>query len=185
VAVFRSFKGDVEALLGLFQHQSLTFDTQTADHYDAGRSARAMMDGEVVAQFGQLDPQLAASRKLRQEIFIAEIFADKLYDRDLREIRYTPLPRFPGVERDFSFLFDDNITFNKIEAAVRGIGIADLRGFVPVEIFRGGSVPAGKYSILLRANFQSLERTLRENEVAEWSAKIVAALKELGGAQRA
>jgi phenylalanyl-tRNA synthetase beta chain len=185
VDVFRSFKGDIEALLGLFQHKSLTFDTQTADYYHAGRSARAILDGETVAQFGQLDTQLAASRKLRQEIFIAELFLDKLYERNLREIRYAALPRFPGVERDFSFLFEDSATFDKIEAAVRGLGIVELRSFVPVEIFRGGSVPVGKYSILLRAQFQSLDRTLIEEDVAEWSAKIVAALVELGGTQRA
>jgi phenylalanyl-tRNA synthetase beta chain len=144
-----------------------------------------MIDGETVAQFGQLDTQLATSRKLRQEVFIAEIFADRLYERNLWEIRYEPLPRFPGVERDFSFLFDESLTFDKIEAAMRAVGIAELRSFVPVEIFRGGSVPAGKYSLLLRAKFQSLERTLREDEVAEWSAEIVAALVELGGTQRA
>jgi phenylalanyl-tRNA synthetase beta subunit len=38
---------------------------------------------------------------------------------------------------------------------------------------------------LLRATFQSLERTLREDEVADWSAKIVATLQQLGGTQRA
>jgi len=42
----------------------------------------------------------------------------------------------------------------------------------------------GKYSILLRATFQSGERTLREDEVAEWSAQIVKALESLGGSQR-
>jgi phenylalanyl-tRNA synthetase beta subunit len=36
----------------------------------------------------------------------------------------------------------------------------------------------------LRARFQSADRTLREDEVAEWSGKIVAALAELGGVQR-
>jgi phenylalanyl-tRNA synthetase beta chain len=53
-----------------------------------------------------------------------------------------------------------------------------------VEIFRGGSIAAGKYSMLLRARFQSSERTLREDEVAQWSGKIVAALAGLGGVQR-
>jgi phenylalanyl-tRNA synthetase beta chain len=61
---------------------------------------------------------------------------------------------------------------------------AELREFRPVEIFRGGAIPAGKYSVLLRAKFQSDERTLRDDEVAQWSAKIVAALTKLGGAQR-
>jgi len=182
--IFRSFKGDVETLLRAFQHKSLTFDTQTADYYHPGRSARALMDGEPVAQFGQLHPQIASSRKLRQEVFIAEIFADRIYSRSLREIRYQPLPRFPGVERDFSFLFDDSVTFDKMQAAVRSLALPELWSFSPVEIFRGGSVPTGKYSILLRATFQSLERTLREDEVADWSAKIVAALQQLGGTQR-
>ena len=183
--VFRSFKGDVETLLRAFQHKSLAFDNQTADYYHPGCSARALMDGEEVAQFGQLHPQVAAARKLRQEVFVAEIFVDRLYTRKLREIRYEPLPRFPGVERDFSFLFDDSVTFNKIQTAVHDLGLREMRSFSPVEIFRGGSVTAGKYSILLRAMFQSLDRTLREDEVADWSAKIVAAVQRIGGAQRA
>jgi phenylalanyl-tRNA synthetase beta chain len=185
VDVFRSFKGDVEGLLPAFERRSLTFDSQTADYYQPGCSARALMDSEVVAQFGQLHPQVAAKRKLRGDVFIAEIFADRLLKRSLREIRYMPLPKFPAVARDFSFIFSDEVTFEKIVGAVNKISLSELGSFSPVEIFRGGSVEAGKYSILLRAKFQSLDRTLREEEVAEWSAKVVSALQELGGAQRA
>ena len=182
--IFRSFKGDVETVLRAFQHKSLAFDVQTSDYYHPGCSARAVMDGEPVAQFGQLHPQVAADRKLRHEVFLAEIFSDRLYRHRLREILYQPLPRFPGVERDFSFFFDDAVTFEKIQSAVRGLSLPELRSFSPVEIFRGGSVPFAQYSILLRATFQSRERTLREDEVADWSAKIVAALQHLGGSQR-
>jgi phenylalanyl-tRNA synthetase beta chain len=183
--VFRAFKGDIETLLGAFECESLTFDTQTAEYYDPGRSARALLNDEPVAQFGQLHSQAAAGRKLRQAVFIAEVFADRFYGRSLREVRYEPLPKFPAVERDFSFLFDDSVTFEKIKSAAESVASSELRSFVPAEIFRGGSVPSGKYSILLRARFQSLERTLREDEVGEWSAKIVSALKQLGGTQRA
>jgi phenylalanyl-tRNA synthetase beta chain len=95
------------------------------------------------------------------------------------------LPRYPAVERDFSFVFDDGVSFEKIHKSVTGLGLAELRSFVPAEIFRGGNVPAGKYSILLRARFQSAEHTLREDEVAKWSARIIEALKELGGKLRA
>jgi phenylalanyl-tRNA synthetase beta chain len=185
VDAFRSFKGDIETLLSWFGHGSLNFDAQTAEHYQPGRSARVLIDREAVAQFGTLHPELAATRKLRQEVFIAEVFADRLYRHNLREIRYRPLPKFPAVERDFSFVFVDDIIFKKIEAAVHALRIDNLRSFKPVEIFRGGAVPAGKYSILLRAKFQSFERTLREEEVNDWSAKIVNALTDLGGTQRA
>lgn len=182
---FRSLKGDIENLLRAFNYKSLAFDTQTEDHYQPGRSARALIDGELIAQFGSLNSEIAASRKLREEVFIAEIFADRLYQHRLHEILYRPLPKFPGVERDFSFVFEDEITFQRIDTAVQSLALGELRSFLPVEIFRGGSIPAGKYSILLRVKFQSPERTLRDDEVAEWSAKIVDALNGLGGTQRA
>jgi phenylalanyl-tRNA synthetase beta chain len=60
----------------------------------------------------------------------------------------------------------------------------ELRSFAPVEIFRGGNVGQGKYSILLRTYFQSNERTLREDEVAQWSAAIIRSLEGLGGTLR-
>ena len=183
--IFRLFKGDLEKVLGIFEHQSLTFDRQTPEYYDAGSAARALLDNEVIAQFGRLGSHAAAERKIREDVFIAEIFADRLFSRPLRKAQYRPLAKFPAVERDFSFVFADQVTFEKILSAVRSLDLPELRSFVPVEIFRGGSVAPGKYSILLRARFQSLDRTLREEEVAEWSAKIVAALTELGGAQRA
>jgi phenylalanyl-tRNA synthetase beta chain len=113
-----------------------------------------------VAQFGQLHPQTAASRKLRQDVFLAEVSLDLLYRHELRDIRYRALPRYPAVARDFSFIFPDSVLFENIHEAVKHLDLEQLRTFSPVEVFRGGSVPAGKYSLLLRATYQSGERTM-------------------------
>ncbi len=177
-------KGDIEILLNRFEHQSLCFDAQTAEYYHAGRSARAIMDGATVAQFGQIQPAIAAARKLRQDVFIGELYLDQLYRHPLREVRYEQLPRYPAVQRDFSFTFPDSITFAQIEHAVASLGIRELRSFAPAEIFRGGAIAPGRYSLLLRAGFQSRERTLRDDEVAQWSARIMKALEQLGGSLR-
>ncbi|PYX28651.1 MAG: phenylalanine--tRNA ligase subunit beta [Acidobacteria bacterium] len=182
---FFNVKGDVEDLLAPFASWTLYCDAEAADYYHPGRSARVVMDGATVAQFGQLHPDMAAARKIRQDVFAGEIFLDRLYQHDLRQVRYEALPRFPAVERDFSFVFDDTVVFEAIRQSVLGLGIPELRSFVPMEIFRGDKVGAGKYSILLRAKFQSGERTLREDEVAQWSGQISKALEGLGGVQRA
>jgi phenylalanyl-tRNA synthetase beta chain len=181
---FFDLKGDVETLLAPFSHWTLYYDEKTADYYHPGRSARAVMDGATVAQFGQIHPDVAAARKLRQDIFVAEIYLDRLYQHDLGQVRYEALPRFPAVERDFSFVFDDSVEFEKIHQSVVGLGITELRSFAPVEIFRGEKVGAGKYSILMRAKLQSSERTLRDDEVAQWAGQIAKALEALGGVQR-
>ncbi len=182
---FFDLKGDLETLLQTFQHGGLACQASAADYYHPGRSARIIMDGAVVAQFGQLHPDVATARKLRQDIFLAELFLDRLYRHPLREIRYQPSPKYPAVERDFSFIFDDSVVFDTIQRSVADLHLGEVRDFVPVETFRGGSIPLGKHSLLLRATFQSHQRTLRDDEVAAWSAKIVAALEALGGVQRA
>jgi phenylalanyl-tRNA synthetase beta chain len=181
---FFDMKGDVEDLLHAFQCETLQYDAQTAKYYHPGRSARAVMDGAVVGQFGQIHPDVAAARKIRQDVFVAELYLDQLYPHGLRQIRYEALPRYPAVERDFSFVFRDSVEFETIHQTVTALRLDELRSFIPVEIFRGGTIPAGKYSILLRATFQSHERTLREDEVAVWSAQIVKTLEGLGGTQR-
>jgi phenylalanyl-tRNA synthetase beta chain len=182
---FFDLKGDVETVLAAFQRQSLYYDAHAADYYHPGRSARAVMDGATVARFGQLHPEIAAARKLRQDVFVAEIYLDRLYQHHLRHVRYEPLPRYPAVQRDFSFIFDDRVTYEMIRGAVEGLRLRELRGLAPVEIFRGGAVAAGRYSLLLRATFQSEARTLRDDEVALWSSQIIQALQALGGTLRA
>ena len=181
---FRGFKGDVE---NLFEHfaSHLRCDRKTASYFHPGRSARAVIDAVEVAQFGQIHPEIVAARKLRQDVFIAEIDLERLYKLGLRPIAFQRLAKYPAVERDFSFVFADDISFVDMKKAVRNLDIPEAKDVDPAEIFRGGSVPAGKYSILLRVRFQSTERTLRDDELAKWSAKIVGALSSLGGVQRA
>ena len=182
---FRSFKGDLENLLAVFEYSELSFDRETAEYFHRGRSARALADGVVVAQFGQIAEDVKAQRKLRQDVFLAEIDLEQLHAHGLRMVKFAPLPKYPAVERDFSFVFSDDVEFETMRRAVMGQRLKALREFSPVEIFRGGSIGAGKYSILLRARLQSEEGTLRDEQIAVWSSQIVAALHALGGVQRA
>jgi len=182
---FFHMKGDLEELLGAFEFSSLEFDTSTPAYLHPGRSARAVMDGETVAVFGQLHPEEAAARKLRQDVYLAEVHLDGLYAHALREPRYRRISKFPAIARDFSFMFADAVTWEKIESAIEELRIAELIDLRPGEIYRGEKAGAGKCSLLLRAEFQSQERTLRDDEVAEWSAQIISKLETLGGVLRA
>jgi phenylalanyl-tRNA synthetase beta chain len=181
---FRTLKGDVEQLLSAFAGK-LSFSTKAPEHFHPGRSATAALDGKTMAVFGQLAPAIASERKLKQDIYIAEVALDKLFALPLRKPRYQKLSRFPAVDRDFSFLFDDSVTWAQIQSAIESLRILELRSIVPAEVFRGGNVPAGKYSILIRVEFQSNDRTLTDTEVGSWSERIIHELAPLGGTLRA
>ena len=150
---FRSFKGDIETLLAAFEVKDLAFDRKVGEYFHPGRSARAVVNGSAIAEFGQVHPEVAAARKMRQDVFLGEIDLYRLYRLGLRKPQFHPLAKYPAVQRDFSFIFPDAISFEKMRKAIDLLRLTELREFSPAEIFRGGAIGAGKYSILLRALF--------------------------------
>ena len=103
------------------------------------------------------------------------------------KLRFVPIPRFPSVERDFSLVLRDAVTFAQVKDTIRPLGISELRDIEAADLFRGGQVPlAGNFSLMIRVRFQSLETTLTDAQLTDFSARIVEALgKTLGASLRA
>jgi len=187
-ALFYEVKGTIEALLAKFTGAVVFDGASLPEWIEAGRGARALLDGKVAAVFGELNAAEAQKRKLRQTCVLAEVKAQALLGTSLKSPVAKDVSRFQAVERDFSFVFPDAVRWVEIEAVLRGLGIAEMLHVTPVEIFRdakGKAIAAGSYSCLVRVVLQSGERTLTEEELSGWSEKIVAALTILGGVQRA
>jgi phenylalanyl-tRNA synthetase beta chain len=135
---------------------------------------------------GQLARRIAEKLKLRQDIFFAELLLDSVYAamHSVKEDRrYEPLPRFPGVERDFSLLLADGTKFSDVTRTIQSLGIKEISAIEATDLFRGKNVPAGKYSLLVRVTFQSREATLTEAQISDYSGKIISALETNLGAQ--
>jgi phenylalanyl-tRNA synthetase beta chain len=181
---FFHIKGDFEQLLAAFDAPQLSFDRTVPVWLHPGRAARAQVAGRTIAVFGQLHPEVSAARKLKQDVFVVEIFVEALYQLALRLPEYTPVSKYPAIERDFSFVLPDGLEFESIREKLSALAIPELTAIVPAETFRGGSLAAGTYSFLLRVRFQSAERTLRDDEVAAWSQQIIKAVESLGGSLR-
>jgi phenylalanyl-tRNA synthetase beta chain len=191
-------KGVVESLLSLFAVSpealsasaaaALTFSDDVPAWIEPGRGATVLLDGKSIAFFGELAATEREARKLRQPVYLADVDAETLYQLPLRRAAARELSRFQAVERDFSFTFADAVVWQTIAEAVAALAIPELTRVAPIEIFRNAkssTVPTGHYSLLLRCVFQSQERTLREEELAQWSTRLIAALSALGGAIRA
>ncbi len=164
-AGFFHLKGDIEQLLAAFASEGVEYDRQVPAWLHPGRAARAVLNGKTLAVFGQLHPELAAERKLKQPVLVAELFIEELYALPLRRPAYVAVSRYPAVERDFSLVLADAVEFDVIRRKLVELKIAELIEILPAEVFRGGSLAAGTYSLLLRVRFQSAERTLRDDEV--------------------
>ncbi|MGA2339602.1 MAG: phenylalanine--tRNA ligase subunit beta [Terracidiphilus sp.] len=192
---FHDVKGLVEQVLGRFEMRAMYFDRFPAE---AGitpewlhpyRAARAVADGLTVGWFGQLHPREAAARKIdtrRQgdAVLIGEVYLDRLYNLPLRRPAAREISRYQPVRRDFSLVLDESIAWETINRAMAELRIPELVDWRVREVFRDARLGKGEYALLLGATFQAQDRTLREEELQSFQARVVEAVGKAGARLR-
>jgi phenylalanyl-tRNA synthetase beta chain len=181
---FFDLKGDLEAILGSFEAPELVFELSERPYFQQGRSGRMSSQGVELAVVGLIAQDLAREYKLRQEAWVAEVDFERLLDFPLRSRKFQPISKFPAVERDFSLVLADNLPYARLSSAIADLALEEVWAFRPVDRFRGGSIPPGHYSLLLRVTFQSRTHTLTSEEVGELSQKLLTEVEGLGARLR-
>jgi phenylalanyl-tRNA synthetase beta chain len=187
---FHDMKGAVEQVLGRFQSRAIYFDRfpaeagLTPEWLHPYRAARAAVEGETVGWFGQLHPREAASRKLKETVLVGELYLDRLYKLPLRKPLAKDISRFQPVRRDFSLILDESIGWERIDQALAGLQIPELVEWRVREVFRDARLGAREYSLLMGATFQAADRTLREEELQGFQARVVEAVGNAGARLR-
>jgi len=134
---------------------------------------------------GRLAQSVADQLKVRQNVFLAELDLERLLtsiEATRATLKFTPLARYPAVQRDFSLVLPDGVPFVQVEGVIRELRIPEVQSIEPADLFRGGQIPAGKFSLMVRATFQSAQGTLTDAQLSDFSSRIVAALQEKLGA---
>ncbi len=187
---FGDLKGDLDAIGAL--SGGLRWENGGAEWLDAAKRGTIFLGKEAhqpLGVAGQLAKRVADKLKFRQEVFLSEIALGPFYCMYYgvkNNRRYEPLPRFPGVERDFSLFLAEGVTFAEVRKIIDSLGIPEIASIEAADLFRGRNVPAGKYSLLVRVIFQSRESTFTDPQINDFSHRIVAALeKNLGATLRA
>jgi len=187
---FHDLKGVVEQILARFQSRSVYFDRFPPE---AGlmppwlhpyRSARVVVDGTTTGWFGQLHPREAAARKLKEAALVGELYLDRLYQHPLRKTAAREISRFQPVRRDFSLVLNQSVSWERIDHALASLEIPELVDWRVREVFRDARLGVNDYSLLLGTTFQAPARTLREEELQSFQARVVAAVAEAGARLR-
>lgn len=102
-----------------------------------------------------------------------------------RPPRYTALRSTPSSERVLALLLTEGTTVRQVEEVLRRAG-GDLLEQTSIESdYRGPELPAGRRSVAFRLTFRAADRTLRDSEVDEVEARMLALLNtELGVLRR-
>ncbi|HEV2323124.1 MAG TPA: phenylalanine--tRNA ligase subunit beta, partial [Terracidiphilus sp.] len=187
---FHDVKGLVEQIVARFQTDAVYFDRfppeagLTPAWLHPYRAARSVVDGVTVGWFGQLHPREASARKLKEPVLLGELYLGRLYKLPLRKPAAREISRFQPVRRDFSLVLDRNIRWEAIDASLAELEIPELVEWRVREVFHDARLGDREYSLLLGTTFQAADRTLREEELQEFQARVAAAVGKAGARLR-
>ncbi len=181
---FFHLKGIVEELLRGLGYSAVFERVEQCPFLHPGISARILVDNQEIGVIGELSPQLHENFKFLQRVYVAEITLQQIFARPLPEPLYTPLARFPGTERDLSFVVDKGTEYDRILSAIKSLNVANLRDVQLIDLYQGQKLPLGKVSLAVRLTFVDLTRTLTQDEVNRSVDQVFDLLKREFGAER-
>jgi phenylalanyl-tRNA synthetase beta chain len=180
---FFTIKGELEAILRTLRIRKATY-TAVKDNptYHPGRCAKVTIDGADVGYIGQIHPQVAQNYDIDAEVYCAEINFNSIFELQLDEPTYSPLPKYPSVSRDISIVCDDDITVGQAEDVIAAAAGKLLRNVKLFDVYRGKGIADGKKSLAFSLELRADDRTLTDEDSETVISRVLSALSDKLGA---
>jgi phenylalanyl-tRNA synthetase beta chain len=175
---FYDLKGALETAREALKLPALDYHPAAAAHLRSGQAAAVSLRDTRIGWIGRVADATAALYKFRQPVFVAEVDLTGLLDIAELPVLYSPLPRFPSIVRDVSFLVNRKVTVAELIRAANDQKVEHCAGAMFVGVYEGEGIPEGKRSITLRLEYRAADRTLRDEEVDALHWPLVKALQE-------
>lgn len=173
---FFDLKGDVQALLHGLHCQTSHFNAKIHPALHPGQSAEISIKDQPAGWIGLLHPRLQDELELSKPVVLFELKLIPLTETQTQ--RYQPISRFPHIRRDLSFLVDQGVTCQAIEAVVRSqFSEPWLKDLSVYDVYTGTGIPAGKKSLALAMILQNHERTFVDSEINDLIGAIIKSLE--------
>lgn len=163
---FSSLKGSVEKLLRTLDARR-TVRVEPADRTGFGRGAcgKIVWGDAEIGYLGMSDRGVVDALGLNGRLAMAELWLEPLVAGTQHVPQLRPLPRFPAVWRDLSFVVPETVRYEQIESSIARLHLDHLESIEFVTTYRGKQIEPGKKSVTLTLCFRSPSETLTSEAV--------------------
>jgi phenylalanyl-tRNA synthetase beta chain len=170
-------KGEVSALLSKFCLDNYRFIYYDTHEVLSEPCVGIEINGTYAGFFGKIRKQIVDELDIDEAVFVCEMNIRALRDGCVRDRKFSPLPKFPGVTRDLAFTIDAALPQNKVEEVIRQVGRPLCTNVVLFDTYSGQQTGKDKKSVAYALEFQSPDHTLTEEEIDRMLAKIIEAVQ--------
>jgi phenylalanyl-tRNA synthetase beta chain len=171
-------KGEVSALLSKFCLDNYRFIYYDIHEVLSEPCIGIEINGTYAGFFGKVRKQIADKLDIDEGVFVCELSIRAIRNGWVRDRKFSPLPKYPGVTRDLAFTVDAALLQKEVEDVIRQVGRPLLMDVVLFDTYSGQQTGAGKKSIAYALEFQSPDHTLTDGEIDDTLGKIIEAVQQ-------
>ncbi len=182
-ALFRRGKGIVAFLLDRLDLSGVSADAPPSSVPPWAHPKRVVAvtaSGMEVGVLAGVHPAVMGTLGCPGAAVVTEVDLDRVLESPRRTRCFTPVPRFPAIQADLSFVLDEDARAGDLLPVVREQAGETLAGVEFVTEYRGPPLPAGQRSVTFRLTFQAPDRTLADAGVRDAVARVIAAARAAG-----
>ena len=186
---FYDIKSDVlETLYSIgVPKNSLKVYSDAPHYFHPGRSATFKIGQTIIANFGQIHPEINDFYGLKFPIIGFEIFPDNI---PIPKKNKTARPMLKvatlqSVTREFAFIVDNLMESEKLIQVAKSSDKTLISDVIIYDIYEGDKIPNGKKSIAIKVVIQPVDETLTDKDLERISFDLITAVnKKLSGTLR-
>ncbi len=175
---FLNLKGVLETLFECLGIKDYNFKVQNSDRISV------YIRQEKIGTM--LSPQTSVLDSLdikNKKAVLLELSLDKVFAYANLARKFTPLPIYPAISRDVSFILKDELPVEEVIKNIKEKGEPLLRQVKIVDYYKGKQIASGSKGLTVSCIYRSDQRTLTEAEINPIHAGIVEMLKDKFRAQ--
>jgi phenylalanyl-tRNA synthetase beta chain len=127
---------------------------------------------EIIVEFGSVKKPILKHFDIKQEVLYADFNWGKLQKYISNKIKFTDIPKYPEVRRDFALLVDENIQFEQIFNLAKQTEKDLLKDVNLFDVYQGNNLPEGKKSYAVSFILQDDSKTLTDTQIDKIMSKL-------------
>ncbi|WP_452599552.1 phenylalanine--tRNA ligase subunit beta, partial [Pontimicrobium sp. MEBiC01747] len=137
-----------------------------------------------LVSFGVVKNSILKHFSISQNVLFADFNWDNIIEVAKRnKIKFTAIPKYPEVRRDFALLLDDNVTFEQIHTIAKQTEKQLLKNVSLFDVYEGKNLPKGKKSYAVSFMFLDEHKTLTDKVIDKIMNKLQSNFENKLGAE--
>ena len=161
-------------VLNIFKRLSINVSEKTMNFEGLENVLGMFKNDKRIAILGEITKEYKSIIGINQDVYYASIDIDLLLNNLTSELhKYMNISKFPSVNRELNFLFNNDIHYSEIEILLfQNSKIKKLISMSLSDVYIDKKLPEGKKSYTLSFRLMDNEKTLTEKEIQSTMNKI-------------